>query len=80
MPDEPRESRPVDEGEQTGQWARLAGVGTEFFAALLLPSLLGYWLDKVTGWRPWLMVAGGALGFAVGLMLLLRAAKQQFRD
>ena len=78
--DEPRDGQRDDEQETTSQWSRLAGVGIEFFVALLLPGGIGYWLDGLTGWRPWLMIAGGLLGFAAGLLLLVRAANQQFHD
>jgi len=77
MPDPPRDPRDQDPLQQ---WYKLAGVGMEFFVALLVPGALGYWLDAVLHTRPWLMIAGGLLGFGVGLWLLIKAANNQFRQ
>jgi len=71
--------RPSDETEQTAAWWSLAGLGFEFIAALLVPGAAGYWLDGKFNTRPWLMLVGGLLGFAIGLMQLLRAANKTFK-
>jgi F0F1-type ATP synthase assembly protein I len=74
-------ARPGDDDEKVaGQWQRLAGVGFEFIAAIMLLGALGWYLDSRLGWRPWLMMAGGAIGFGVGLFLLVRAGLGSFRD
>lgn len=78
MDDPKSKLRPEDEEEVTAGWWNLAGVGFEFLAALLLPGALGYWLDGKFNTRPWLMLVGGLLGFAVGLFQLVRSARKMF--
>ncbi len=84
MPDPPRERETGksaggggdEPGDLLGQWYKLAGVGMEFFVALLVPGAIGFWLDHVLNTRPWLMIGGGLFGFAVGLYLLIKAANK----
>jgi ATP synthase protein I len=62
------------------QWFRMVGIGFEFIAAVLVFAALGWWLDGRLGTEPWLMVAGVALGFGVGLWLMIQAAMKTFHD
>lgn len=71
--------RPSD-AQQIAGWWNLAGVGFEFVAALLVPGAIGYWIDGKFDTRPWLMLVGGLLGFAIGMMNLLRSAKKTFKS
>ncbi len=55
------------------EWAsRISTIGLEF----ALPPLAGAGLDRWWGTSPWATVAGAALGFAVGMVHLLRVARQ----
>lgn len=55
------------------QWAsRATTLGLEF----ALPALLGVWLDRRWGSTPLATVIGAVLGFAVGMMHVLRIARQ----
>ncbi|HLL90926.1 MAG TPA: AtpZ/AtpI family protein [Tepidisphaeraceae bacterium] len=65
--------------EELSGWYRLTGVGIEFIVAVLLFGGLGYLADRWLGTRPWMMVVGGGLGFAVGLYMLVRAANKTFK-
>jgi hypothetical protein len=56
--------------------ARVTTIALEF----ALPPLLGYWADGRFGTAPWLSVTGAILGFAVGLMHVLRLAKEPPRS
>lgn len=51
-------------------------LGTELAAALLLGVVAGRWADAKLGTAPMLLLAGVAVGFAAGLYLLVRGAKQ----
>lgn len=50
---------------------QLAGTGVEFFSALLVGFVGGYFLDRWLGTRPWLMVVGVAVGFVAGFVRLV---------
>jgi F0F1-type ATP synthase assembly protein I len=39
---------------------------------MALPALGGYWLDERWGTKPWLVICGAVLGFAVAMTTLLR--------
>lgn len=62
------------EAEQDLGWARWAGAGFEFGAAVALFFLGGRWLDGNLGTTPWLTLAGALLGVAAGMVLLIRTA------
>ena len=77
-PDVPRRVAPPKAGELAG-WYRMAGVGTEFVAAIGVFAAIGYFLDRWLGSSPWLVLAGCGLGFAVGLWLMYKAARDSFK-
>jgi ATP synthase protein I len=90
-PDEPGETNPhepsrrkkppaSDQGKLVAGWFAMIGIGFEFLAAIVVMGALGWWLDKRLGTSPWLLLAGGAIGFAAGLTLMIRAASQAFKD
>jgi F0F1-type ATP synthase assembly protein I len=56
--------------------ARVTTIALEF----ALPPLLGYWADGRFGTVPWLSVTGAILGFAVGMMHVLRLAQEPPRS
>ncbi len=51
--------------------SRISTIGLEFF----VPALLGHLLDVKLGTGPWALLVGMALGFAVGMVHLLRIAR-----
>jgi F0F1-type ATP synthase assembly protein I len=68
-----------DEAATSSEWMRLTGLGVEFIVAVALPAAGGYGLDRWLETSPWLLLAGVGLGFALGLVLMVRAAKKMFR-
>ncbi|HEY2587704.1 MAG TPA: AtpZ/AtpI family protein [Tepidisphaeraceae bacterium] len=58
----------------------LLGIGFEFLASICVFGAIGWWVDRRLNTFPWLTLAGGALGFAAGLTLLIRAARSAFKD
>lgn len=79
-PEPRRSSAPKSGGQQSGNpWIGLAGVGFEFIFSILLPGAVGWWLDKKFGTAPWLMLVGGMIGFASGLVLLMKTVKNSQR-
>jgi ATP synthase protein I len=61
------------------QWSSMAGIGVEFVAALVVPGLIGYWVDRKFGTAPWGLLVGGGLGFAAGLINLVRVGNKAMK-
>lgn len=59
---------------------RMAGVGFEFVAAILLLGAAGWALDWWLGSSPWGLILGLVLGFAVGLWQLIRVGMRSFKQ
>ena len=72
--------RDASEEEITRQWHRMAGVGFEFLAAILLFGGIGWLLDWGLGWSPWGLVGGLAVGFVAGMWQLVRVGLRSFRE
>jgi F0F1-type ATP synthase assembly protein I len=45
----------------------------------VLPAGLGYWADRSWGTSPWLLIVGGALGFAFLMYEVVKLAKPMDR-
>lgn len=67
-------------GDGTHGWYALMGIGFEFLATICVMGLLGWWLDGRFHTLPWLTIIGGAVGFAAGLMMIIRAGSRAFKD
>jgi ATP synthase protein I len=49
------------------QYGEAATVGLSFVIALMLGTVVGWWLDKKFGWAPYGVLTGIVLGFAAGV-------------
>ncbi len=78
-PNDNRRSKAQSDSTLQG-WYRMTGAGIEFIVAVLLLGGIGWWIDGRAGTSPWFMIAGGGLGFAVGLFMLIRLANRMFRE
>lgn len=66
------EPAPQDSTATGWTWAtRVSSVGLEF----AVPALAGWWLDSLWGLRPVGVIAGATLGFAIGMLHLLKISK-----
>jgi F0F1-type ATP synthase assembly protein I len=61
---------------ELGYYAALAQIGME----MVLPAVLGYYVDGWLGTSPWIMVALAVAGFAGSLIHLFAILKQKQRD
>src|SRR5262245_3092697 len=68
-----------DEESMLAGWYRMGGGGSEFVVAVGLFAAIGYGLDRWLGSRPWLMLVGMGLGFAVGLWSMVKLARKSFK-
>ena len=60
-----------DPKDSTDVWS-LASGGTQLAVSVLLGVYVGRWLDGKWGTAPWCLVAGAALGLALGLYAFLK--------
>jgi ATP synthase protein I len=51
---------------------RAIGVGSEMVGATAVGAAIGWWLDNLTGWSPWLLITFFLLGSAAGFMAVYR--------
>jgi F0F1-type ATP synthase assembly protein I len=66
----------VGDAEEPGGW-QFAGAGLELAGAVLVCMGCGYLLDRGMDWqRPWGLVGGALIGFAVGMARLVRLANR----
>jgi ATP synthase protein I len=64
-------------------WTRHAGIGLELAGAVAGFALLGYWIDRHFGSKPWGLLIGLGLGMVGGLYNLVKealAATREARD
>ena len=91
MAQEPDEREPVVPGDSPGgglpaddrgpaAWMSLVGIGLEFVATICVMAAIGWYLDRRWHTSPWLMVAGCVVGFAGGLVVMIRSGIRAFKD
>jgi ATP synthase protein I len=51
-------------------------IGSEFVGAILVGAAIGYGLDTLLGTKPWLLLAFFLLGFAAGVLNVMRGYRQ----
>jgi hypothetical protein len=44
---------------------------------MIIPALIGYWLDTKLGWTPVLSLLGLGLGMSIGTLALIRLVNTQ---
>lgn len=74
--------RKSDPAYQEGSGREVSGIGkavrlvSEFASAILVGILMGYGIDQLLGSTPWGILIFLLIGFAAGLLNLVRAAKR----
>jgi ATP synthase protein I len=53
-------------------FGQLGSLGLSFVIAIAMGVALGLWLDRITGWTPWLFITFFILGFAAGVLNVYR--------
>ena len=64
---------PAARGEAMGQGLKIA---VELVVGVAFGGFVGWWLDGYFGTAPWLMILFFLLGFAAGMMNVIRTAKR----
>jgi ATP synthase protein I len=60
--------------------AELSSLGLMLPSSIIVGLVLGYFLDRWLGTRPWLLLTFTVLGIVSGLLSLFRALKKYDRD
>ena len=63
----------------TGGDARSLALISTAVAQMVVPILVGVWLDDRYGWSPWGMAAGAVVGVGGGFFLLVRMSRKLYR-
>ena len=61
---------------EMGYYAALAQIGIE----MVIPAIVGYYVDEWLSTTPWIMIAGAVFGFAGSLIHLFAILRQKERD
>ena len=72
------QSAPGPQRDMTGL-GRGMRLGSEFIAAILVGAGMGYLLDRWLGTSPWLLLVMLLIGFAAGVLNVVRAAAEMNR-
>ena len=79
----PVHGREIDPAARRGKRAfdalAASAVGLEFGVAVLVGAFFGHWLDGKAGTDPWLMLLFIVLGFAAGVINVVRGARRAER-
>ena len=67
-----------DHDPQPADYRGLALIGTAV-GEMVVPVLIGAWLDSRNGWSPWGMLVGAVLGFGGGFAHLVIASRRADR-
>ena len=69
----PGESRAPASGRDTKGWAQAMRLSSEFIAGILVGGAIGWAVDWWLGWSPFGLITFVLLGFAAGVLNVLRA-------
>jgi F0F1-type ATP synthase assembly protein I len=61
-------------------WGKMASVGLEIAVGVALGLVVGGWLDRRFGWKPWGTLIGAVLGLAGGMYLMIKEALRLNKD
>jgi len=62
--------------DASGNYARFVGLGITLLLIFALPTLVGYFVDKVVGTLPLFLLVGLAAGFVGGMYYVYRALQK----
>ncbi len=62
------------EGRRGADYSRAVRMSSEFVAAILVGAALGWGLDRIAGTGPWGLIIVMMLGFAAGVLNVLRSS------
>ena len=79
---EKRTAGPSKDQDEVGLrgYLRLSALGLEIGLALAIGLLIGWYLDRLFGTRPWLLLAFSFFGIVAGFRNIVRLAKKDWDE
>ena len=78
--DRPEANEEESGGGEFRNYLRFSTLGIEMGVALVIGMLLGWYLDRLFGTRPWLIIIFSIFGMAAGFRNLIRLARKDWDD
>lgn len=78
--DDPRPREEGSGGGELRQYLRFSTLGIEMGVALAIGMLMGWYLDRLFGTRPWMIIIFSVFGILAGFMNLVRLARRDWDD
>jgi ATP synthase protein I len=66
----------LKEHKKPTDYVEFISLGGEIAGGILLPILIGYWLDNYFGSRPWLLLVGCLVGIVNVFILIFQLSKR----
>jgi ATP synthase protein I len=60
----------LNKGQNLAQYSEYLGLGIQIAAVMILPLLLGVWLDNKFGYSPWFTAVGALVG-VIGIFAMI---------
>jgi ATP synthase protein I len=69
-----------DEGGEFRQYLSLSALGIEIGVALAIGILIGWYLDRLFGTRPWFIISFTIFGIIAGFLNIVRLARKDWDE
>ncbi len=66
---------PSDDRSKLARAVELGSLGTSIAMEMVVPVLIGYFIDRRLGMTPWFTILGGVFGLSGGLWHLIRLTR-----
>jgi ATP synthase protein I len=76
----PAPSTGEDGGGEFRQYLSLSALGIEIGVTLAIGILIGWYLDRLFGTRPWLIIVFSILGIIAGFRNIVRLARKDWDE
>jgi ATP synthase protein I len=76
----PAPSTGEDGGGEFRQYLSLSALGIEIGVALAIGMLIGWYLDRLFGTRPWLIIVFSIFGIVAGFWNIVRLARKDWDE
>ncbi|MCW9707375.1 AtpZ/AtpI family protein [Fodinibius salsisoli] len=70
----------MSQRKNISDYVEYLSLGVEIAAALLVPILIGYWLDQYFGLYPWLILTGCLVGIVNIFLLIFKLNERLNKD